>query len=98
VQVMPTSGKLSRIFGNYMRGPQGGAQPGTLSARLYLGEPGSFTLTPTSLVCSFTLLSSTTIASCSGTSSVTYAAGQLATIALTGTTVVVGVASISMAP
>jgi hypothetical protein len=97
VELMPTSGRLTRIFGTYFRG-MGGNLPGTLSARLYLGDAGTTTLTPTSLVCNFTLTSTTTTTGCSGTSIVSYTAGQQAAIVVTGASVTVGTVSISMAP
>jgi hypothetical protein len=94
VQVMPTSGRLTRIFGSYF----GRSAPaGTLTARLYLGTAGTNTLTPTSLVCNFTL--SSTTAACNGTSNVSYTAGQIATVVVTGSiTYSVESLSISMSP
>jgi hypothetical protein len=78
--------------------PNGGNLAGTLSARLYLGDVGTTTLTPTSLVCNFTLTSTTTTTAFSGTSIVSYTAGQQAAIVVTGASVTVGTVSISMAP
>lgn len=96
MHVMPTSGRLTRIFGNMVNRP-GGTTSGTVSATLYLGAAGTNVLAPTSLVCTFTL-SSAAATSCAGTSAVTYAAGQTAVIVVRGAVVSLTLASISMAP
>ena len=96
VQVMPTAGRLTRMYGNLVHAS--GPNSGSFKATLYLGQAGSTTLSPTSLVCNFTLTSNTASA-CSGSSSVEYSAGQTAAIVVTGSPAIpLMLVAISMAP